>query len=130
MCCARRADSRYRAGTDGVVDLRSDWVSGELLNAICVRHRTCRGLIAAAWFHDPRAEEENPHLAALNGPYREHGGLIVPLGPAGLDSGVLAGNAERRRKVESGEVSYRIHVAIWPRDAAIAWAHAHPECET
>ena len=88
------------------------------------------GLIAAAWFHDPRAEEENPHLAALNGPYREHGGLIVPLGHAGLDSGVLVGNAERRRKVESGEVSYRIHLAIWPRDAAIAWVQAHPEYET
>ena len=89
-----------------------------------------RALVAAAWFHDPRAETENPYLAALNRPYREHGGLIVLLGPAGADSGVLEGNAGRRKRVQAGEAIYRIGLAIWPRDAAIAWARAHTEYDS
>ncbi len=86
-----------------------------------------RALVAAAWFHDPRAEADYPHLGALSRPYRENGGIIVPLGPAGLDSGVLEGNAQRRTQVEAGELSYRMGLAIWPRNAAVAWARAHPE---
>jgi len=86
-----------------------------------------RALVAAAWFHDPRAEAHYPHLSALSRPYRENGGIIVPLGPASLDSGVLEGNAQRRRQVEAGELSYRVGLAIWPRNEAIAWARAHPE---
>jgi hypothetical protein len=86
-----------------------------------------RGLLAQAWFHDPAAVRDNPHLEVLNRPYREHGGLITLLETAAPTSGVLEGNSQRSADYLAGKVQYRYGFAIWPRDAAIAWADAHPE---
>ena len=88
---------------------------------------TVRGLIAHAWFHDPAAVRDYPHLQALNQPYTDHGGLIVTLDPAPASSGVLAGNPQRAVNYASGKVTYRHGLAIWPRAAAIRWADSHPE---
>jgi hypothetical protein len=84
------------------------------------------GLLAHAWFHDPAAVRDYPHLEALNQPYAHHGGLIVLLGPAPPSSGVLEGNAQRRADYMTGRVQYNYGFAIWPRDAAIRWANANP----
>lgn len=86
-----------------------------------------KGIIAAAWFHDPKAVKDNPHLEALNRPYRDFGGFLTTLGPAPADSGVLEGNSERKRQYEAGEIRYRIGLAIWPRSAALDWMRANPE---
>ena len=86
-----------------------------------------RALLAHAWFHDPAAVRDQPHLEVLSRPYLEHGGLIVPLAPAPATSGVLEGNAQRRADYLAGKVEYRYGFAIWPRAAAIRWANAHPE---
>lgn len=86
-----------------------------------------RGLMAHAWFHDPAALRDYPHLQALNQPYTDHGGLIVPLGPAPPSSGVLEGNQRRALNYQAGKVTYRHGLALWPRAAAIRWADAHPE---
>ena len=91
------------------------------------QQREFKGFVAAAWFHDPAAVRDNPHLAALNAPYLQHGGYITRIGSANLDSGFAEHNLERRRKFEAGELSYGIHVAIWPRRAALEWAGRHPE---
>lgn len=88
---------------------------------------TVRGLMGHAWFHDPAAVRDYPHLQALNEPYTDHGGLIVTLEPAPPTSGVLVGDQQRALKYQSGELSYRYGLAIWPRAAAIRWADAHPE---
>jgi hypothetical protein len=88
-----------------------------------------RALIASAWFHDPAALADHPHLEVLNRPYVNYGGLITLLGPAPPDSGVLEGNAQRGASYLAGNVKYRYGFAIWPRDAAIRWAEAHPELE-
>jgi hypothetical protein len=82
-----------------------------------------RALLACAWFHDPAAVRDSPHLAALSRPYLENGGIIVPLRPAKPDSGVLERNARRRADFEAGRIVYRETLAIWPRDAAVAWAN-------
>jgi hypothetical protein len=86
-----------------------------------------RALVAHAWFHDPAAVMDHPHLEALNQPYVKHGGLITPLGPASPDSGVLERNAQRSADYLAGKVQYKYGLAIWPRDAAIRWADEHPE---
>lgn len=86
-----------------------------------------RALLAHAWFHDPAAVRDYPHLEVLNRPYVKHGGLITSLGPAPASSGVLEGNAQRSADYLAGKVQYKYGFAIWPRDAAIRWADAHPE---
>ena len=88
---------------------------------------TVRALVAHAWFHDPAALRDHPHLQVLNQPYLEHGGLIVRLNPAPPSSGVLEGNSRRKADYVSGRIVYRYGLAIWPRAAAIRWADAHPE---
>jgi hypothetical protein len=91
---------------------------------------TVRGLLAHAWFHDPAAARDYPHLQVLNQPYTDHGGLIVLLDPAPPSSEVMAGNSQRAVDYASGRVIYRHGLAIWPRAAAIRWADAHPEYAT
>jgi hypothetical protein len=86
-----------------------------------------RGIIAYAWFHDPAAVRDYPHLQLLSEPYVNHGGLIVTVEPASPSSGVLQGNSKRRDDFTSGKVAYKCGFAVWPRDAAIAWSDAHPE---
>jgi len=88
---------------------------------------TVRALTAHAWFHDPAAVRDYPHLETLNQPYTDHGGLIVTLDPAPPDSGVLERNRQRAMDYTSGKVIYRHGLAIWPREAAIRWADAHPQ---
>jgi hypothetical protein len=84
-------------------------------------------LVAYAWFHDPAAVRDYPHLEVLSQPYLNHGGLITALGPAPASSGVAEGNAQRSADYQVGKVQYRYGFAIWPRDAAIRWADDHPE---
>ncbi len=86
-----------------------------------------RALLACAWFHDPAAVRDYPHLEVLNRPYVDNGGLITLLGPAPPSSGVLEGNAQRSADYLAGKVQYNSGFAVWPRDAAIRWADAHPE---
>ena len=84
-------------------------------------------LLAHAWFHDPAAVQDYPHLEVLSQPYLNHGGLITVLGPAPASSGVAEGNAQRSADYQAGKIQYKYGFAIWPRDAAIRWADAHPE---
>jgi hypothetical protein len=86
-----------------------------------------RGLLALAWFHDPAAVRDRPHLEVLNRPYVSHGGLITLLGDALPSSGVLEGDAQRSADYLAGKVRYRCGLAIWPREAAIRWADGNPE---
>lgn len=86
-----------------------------------------RALIASAWFHDPAAVRDHPHLAPLSRPYLEEGGLITLLGPVAPSSGVLEGNSQRRKAFVEGRVLYRSGLAVWPREPAIRWVRRHPE---
>jgi hypothetical protein len=86
-----------------------------------------RAVLGHAWFFDPAALRDYPSLEPLNRPFLKFGGIVAALGPAPPDSGVLEGNAARRRDVLEGRVQYRYGLAAWPRHAAIDWARAHPE---
>jgi hypothetical protein len=84
-------------------------------------------MMASAWFHDVKAIASHPHLEWLNRPYLQEGGFITDIGLAPLDSGFAENNAKRRELAERGELTFRLGVALWPRDAMIAWAERHPE---
>jgi hypothetical protein len=86
-----------------------------------------RGLMAYGWFHDPAALAANPHLEWLNRPYRDEAGLLLNMGLADAASGVAEGNSARRKSLNDGTMSYRIGLAVWPRDAMLRWAAEHPE---
>jgi hypothetical protein len=86
-----------------------------------------RALLASAWFHDPAAVRDYPHLEVLSRLYLNHGGFIATLGPAPASSGVLEGDARRKADYLAGKIQYRHGIAIWPRAAAIQWAKEHPD---
>jgi hypothetical protein len=91
--------------------------------------RSIKGIVAAAWFHDPAAVADNPHLAWLNRPYLEAGGLIVNMEAAEATAGFMEHNAQRKEEFKSGKLRYRIGVAMWPREAAIDWARTRSDLE-
>jgi hypothetical protein len=86
-----------------------------------------KGILAEAWFLDPAALRDNPHLAWLNEPYVDLGGVRTTIGPAPPDSGYLDRNADRQRAFDAGELRYRLGIGLWPRKAALRWAELHPE---
>lgn len=88
-----------------------------------------KGILASAWFHDPEAVKRYPHLDWLNRPYLESGSLIVTAGLAPADSGIAERSVERQELLARGESPFRIGIAIWPRGAAIEWAHRHPNLD-
>ena len=86
-----------------------------------------KGFAACSWFRSPATHRVSPHLAWLSEVFRENGGLVVESGPAEPDCGVLARSETRRRLYESGQFTPTRGLVLWPRDAMIAWAAAHPE---
>lgn len=86
-----------------------------------------RAIIGYAWFFDPAAVRDQPHLEALNRPFVAECGTIALLGPAPAESGVLEGNAARKQDYLEGKLQYRYGLAIWPRASALRWMKAHPE---
>jgi hypothetical protein len=85
-----------------------------------------QGVLGRAWFFDPAAVRDYPHLEVLNRPFRQ-GGIIVTLGIAPPSSGVLEGDRSRRAEYLVGKLRYRYGLAVWPRASAVEWAAAHPE---
>ena len=86
--------------------------------------------MCATWLHDPVAMDMYPYLAALNEPYLKHGGrLVTNVGPAPVESGFLKFNSARREQYERGELKLKSVLAMWPRQAAIAWAEQNRNLE-
>ncbi|HKW48372.1 MAG TPA: hypothetical protein VJN70_13075 [Gemmatimonadaceae bacterium] len=86
-----------------------------------------KGLLTESWLHSPETLRVSPHLAWLNRPFLEHGGLVVELGEAPEASGILIGSLERRRLYDQGQFRPTTAMAIWPRAAMLDWARRHPE---
>jgi hypothetical protein len=85
------------------------------------------GLATESWLHSPETLRVSPHLAWLNRPFNEHGGMVVVIGEASESSGVFTGSAERRRLYEEGRFRPTTAMVIWPRAAMLQWARNHPE---
>ena len=93
-------------------------------------HPEVKGLLTESWLHSPDTFEVSSHLAWLNKPFLEHGGLVLVLGPAAENSGVLAASRERRRLYAEGRFHPTTAMVVWPRAAMLEWAATHPELGT
>jgi len=90
-------------------------------------HPEVKGLIAESWLHSPDTYRVSPHLAWLNRPFQEYGGLVTVIGRASESSGVFSGSAARKRLYDEGRFRPTTAMAIWPRAALLDWALRHPE---
>jgi len=90
-------------------------------------HPEVKGLLTESWLHSTETFRVSPHLAWLNKPFHEAGGLVVRLGDASESSGVFEGSAQRRQLYEEGRFRPTAALVIWPRSAMLAWAARHPE---
>jgi hypothetical protein len=86
-----------------------------------------KGFGACSWFRSPATHRVSPHLAWLSRVFLENGGFVVEAGPDSGESGVFHRSQTRRRLYEAGEFRPTKGLVMWPRDAMIAWADAHPE---
>ena len=86
-----------------------------------------RGFAACSWFRSPATHRVSPHLAWLSEVFIENGGLVVEAGAEDPNGGVLHRSATRRRLFEAGRFKPTRGLVLWPRQAMIAWANAHPE---
>ena len=92
-----------------------------------VRQPHVKGLVASSWLHSSDTFVVSPHLAWMNRTFLENGGLVVRMGPADPDCGVLSRSPERKRLYDAGLFKPTTGLVIWPRREMIAWAQRHPE---
>lgn len=86
-----------------------------------------KGLVTESWLHSPETLRVSPHLAWLNKPFVQCGGMLVELGEASEASGVFTASRERRRLYEEGRFRPTTAMVVWPRAAMLEWAASHPE---
>ena len=86
-----------------------------------------RGFAASSWFRSPGVHRVSPNLAWLSRVILDNGGFVVEAGPDSPDGGVLHRSKTRRALYDAGKFKPTKGLVMWPRDAMIAWAAAHPE---
>jgi hypothetical protein len=86
-----------------------------------------KGLVASSWLNSPDTSSVSPHLEWMNRTFKDNGALVVTIGPADPDCGVLTRSPERKKGFEAGTFKPTVGLVIWPRDAMLAWAAAHPD---
>lgn len=89
-----------------------------------------KGFAACSWFRSPGVHRVSPHLAWLSTVVLENGGFVVEAGEDTPDSGVLHRSRKRKELYEARKFRPTKGLVMWPRDAMVAWAAAHPELET
>jgi hypothetical protein len=88
-----------------------------------------RAILGGSWLHSVETHRVSPHLAFLNRPFLEAGGIYLDLGPAQPDDGFLAGDPRRAELYASGEYRPTFGLVICSREQAIGWKRGHPELE-
>ena len=86
-----------------------------------------KGFAACSWFRSPGVHRVSPNLAWLSRVLLENGGYVVEAGPDSPEGGVLHRSRTRRALYDAGRFKPTKGLVMWPRDAMIAWAAAHPE---
>jgi transposase InsO family protein len=89
-----------------------------------------KGFAACSWFRSPGVHRVSPHLAWLSRVILENGGFVVEAGVDSPESGVLHRSRTRRSLYEAGKFRPSKGLVMWPREAMIGWAAAHPEFES
>lgn len=88
-----------------------------------------RAIMGMSWLHSRETHRVSPHLAFLNRPFIESGGIYLDLGYPKPSSGFLNGYSHRSRLYAAGEYRPTIGAVICSRAQAISWKRAHPEFE-
>jgi hypothetical protein len=86
-----------------------------------------RGFVTASWLHSSDTFAISPHLKWLNDVFLGNGGVVVPLGRADVNCGVLHRSPERQRAYEEGRFIPMEALVIWPRAAMLQWALKNTE---
>lgn len=87
-----------------------------------------RAILGGSWLHSVETHRVSPHLAFLNRPFTESGGIYLDLAP-NESHGFLAGDNSRAQLYASGKYRPTFGVVICSRNQAISWKQAHPEFE-
>ena len=93
------------------------------------KQSTIRGILEASWLHSSETHRVSPHLAFMNSPYLESGGLYADLAPAAANSGFLAGDKNRCDLYHSGQYKPSNALVICTREQALAWKSRHSDLE-
>lgn len=88
-----------------------------------------RAIMASSWIHSLETHRVSPHLAFLNAPFLEAGGIVTDLGAAKPDDGFIARSKARANLYQSGLYRPTVGVVLCSRKQAISWANAHSEME-
>lgn len=81
------------------------------------------GIVATAWFFDPKILEISPKLGYLQLRTTERGAFLFNHGPGEQHTAWATERSTTRRKLyEEGKYQPLCYSMTWPRDALIAWA--------
>ena len=99
-------------------------------------HRTIRsmelqpavkGILSSSWFYSPEIGRVSPHLDWMPRFFEENGGWVSTMGTAPHNSGVFSRSPERMQSFKDKEFTPKLGLVLWPRRAALDWAHRHQE---
>lgn len=91
------------------------------------RQPQIRAIFGASWLHSPETHRVNPHLAFMNQPFLQAGGIVTNIGPAQPDDGFMNNNKARAELYRSGQYKPTFGVAMCSRQQALEWRNAHQE---
>lgn len=86
-----------------------------------------KALMAVGWMHSDETYRVSPHLAFMNRPFEQAGGLITNVGPANVNDGFLEGSPRRAELYSSRQYKPLCGLALCGRNQAIAWAASRPK---
>lgn len=88
-----------------------------------------RGHMAASWLHSRETHRVSPHLAFLNRPFTEAGGLYIDLGPAEIADGFAEGDPHRSELYARGEYKPTFALVACTREQMLAWKEKNRDLE-
>ena len=110
--------------------LERDFRLGFYRSALAIeRQPHVRGSMAVSWLHSRETHRVSPHLAFLNRPFMEAGGLYVDLGPASLSDGFTEGDPHRVELYTRGEYKPTTALVVCTREQLIAWKEKNHDLE-
>ena len=88
-----------------------------------------RAIMGASWLHSRETHRVSPHLAFLNKPHLEAGGIYADVGEAPVKAGFLTGDKVREELYRTGKYKPTIGVVICTREQAVEWKRKHADME-
>ena len=93
------------------------------------RQPSIRATFAVSWLHSRETHRVSPHLAFMNKPFMEAGGLYADLGPAPRNDGFLARDPNRQDLYDRGLYKPTWAMVICTREQVLAWLEKNRDLE-